>query len=189
MADIRSFIAVTVDEKIIARLAVLQQELWHADAPVSWTRPTEMHLTLKFFGDVPEGQISGIGDALRDAVAGRASFHIGVEGAGAFPNLRRPRVLWAAVHEGRAALIALAAAVDTAVTALGFPPEDRPFNPHLTLGRVKAPNHLERLLSLMQSHAEDRFGEMTVREVILFRSDLSPQGATYTPLRRAVLDG
>jgi len=189
MADIRSFIAVAMDEGIIARLAALQQELRRAEAPVSWVRPEGMHLTLKFLGNVPEGQIPRIGDALQGVTAARAPFRICVEGAGAFPNLRRPRVVWADVREGREALIELAAAVDAALAGLGFPPEDRPFSPHLTLGRVKAPNHLEHLAALIQSHVDDRFGEMTAREVILFRSELSPNGAKYTPLRRAALGG
>jgi len=189
VADIRSFIAIDVDDAIIARLATLQQELRGADAQVSWSRPEGMHLTLKFLGNVPEERIPAIGDALQGVAAGRKPFRISMEGTGGFPNLRRPRVLWAAVREGRETLISLAGAVDTALAGLGFPPEDRPFSPHLTLGRVKAPNGLECLTAAMQSHTGDSFGEATVREVILYRSELSPKGARYTPLQRAALGG
>lgn len=189
MADIRSFIAVAVDETIISRLTALQQELRRADAPVSWVRPEGMHLTLKFLGNVPEADIPRIGDALHEVAVPRTPFRIGVEGAGAFPNLRRPRVVWADIREGREELIALATAVDDVLAGLGFPPEKRPFSPHLTLGREKEPKQLERLIALVQSHADDRFGEMTVNEVILFRSQLSPKGAKYTPLRCAALGG
>lgn len=189
MADIRSFIAVAVDEGIIARLAALQGELRRTDAPVAWVRPEGMHLTLKFLGNVPEARIPDIGDALREVAVNRKPFRISVEGTGAFPNLRRPRVVWADVREGREALISLAGAVDAALAGLGFPPEDRPFSPHLTLGRVKAPSRLEGLTAQVESHAEDCFGEMTVNELILFQSELSPKGAKYTPLRLSALGG
>lgn len=189
MADIRAFIAVAVDEAIIARLAALQGELRRADAPVAWVRPGGMHLTLKFLGNVPEERIPAIGEAMREVAASRKPFRIGVEGTGAFPNLRRPRVIWADVREGREALIELAAAVDGALVGVGFPPEDRPFSPHLTLGRVKMPNRLEQMMALLASHAQDRFGEMLVTGMILFQSELSPQGAKYTPLRHAALGG
>ena len=189
MADIRSFIAVAVDDGIIARLAALQGELRRADAPVSWVRPEGMHLTLKFLGNVPEARIPDIGDALREVAAGRATFRVSMEGTGAFPNPRRPRVIWADVRDGRETLVELAGAVDAALAGLGFPPEDRPFSPHLTLGRVKISSHLEKLMALLESHAGDRFGEMAVTEVILFQSELSPKGAKYTPLRRMTLGG
>lgn len=189
MADIRSFIAVVVDEGIIARLAALQGELRHTDAPVAWVRPEGMHLTLKFLGDVPEARIPDIGEALRAVAGNWEPFRISVEGTGAFPNLRRPRVVWADVREGRETLIELAGAVDAALTGLGFPPEDRPFSPHLTLGRVKVPGRLEALTAQVESHAQDYFGEMTVGEVILFQSELSPKGAKYTSLQRSALSG
>lgn len=189
MSDIRTFIAVDVDNAIIARLAALQQELKRADVSVSWSRPEGMHLTLKFLGNVPEERISAIGGALREVAAGWKPFRVSMEGAGGFPTLRRPRVLWIGIREGREALIALAGTVDTALAGLGFPPEDRPFSPHLTLGRVKAPARLEDLTAQIESHARERFGEMTVNEIILFQSELSPKGAKYTPLRRSALGG
>lgn len=189
MANIRTFIAVHVDDVIIARLMALQEELRRTDARVSWTRPEGMHLTLKFLGNVPEEQIATIGDALQPVAAGCASISISIEGTGGFPNLRRPRVVWAGVGGETEALIELAAGVDAAMAGLGFPPENRPFNPHLTLGRIKEPVQLEPLIELLTAHSADQFGEMTVREIILFQSQLSPKGARYTPLRRLALSG
>lgn len=187
MSEIRSFIAVPVDEAIIAQLASLQQEFRRAEAPVGWVRPEGMHLTLKFLGNMPEAQAPALEAALRRAAAPFAPFPVRVESIGGFPNPRRPKVVRAGMREDTDTLAALAAAVDAATAALGFAPEERPFRPHLTLGRVKAPERLDRLSALLQAHADDRFGEMTVREVLLFRSDLSPRGARYTPLRRIAL--
>jgi 2'-5' RNA ligase len=189
VADIRTFVAIHVDDAIIARLAALQQELRRTDARVSWTRPEGMHLTLKFLGDVPEAQIGSIGDALQPVAAARAPFAISIASTGGFPTLRRPRVVWAGVQGGTEALVDLAAGVDAALTGLGFPPEGRPFSPHLTLGRIKESGHLDPLIALLQAHAADQFGEMTVQEILLFQSELSPKGARYTPLRRLALSG
>ena len=187
VAEIRAFIAVPVDEAILTRLLELQQQLRQTEAPVSWTRPAGMHLTVKFLGNMSEALLPSIAAALAGIAGERAPFRISVEGTGGFPNLRRPRVLWAGIEQGKDALIELATAVDAALTTHGFPPETRPYNPHLTLGRIKEPNNLARLIALLQSHAGDHFGEMIARELILFRSELSSAGARYTPLHRLTL--
>ena len=189
MTEIRSFIAVPVDEAILVRLSALQQQLRQAGAPVSWTRPAGMHLTLKFLGNISEALIPRLGETLQPVAARWAPFTVSVVGTGGFPTLQRPRVVWAGIRQGKDALAALAAEVDAAVNTLGFPPETRPYNPHLTLGRVKEPKKLERLITLLQSHDGDYFGEMTAGELILFRSELSPKGARYTPLHRLTLSG
>lgn len=189
MAAWRMFIAVAVDDAIIARVSALQHALRQAAPRVAWVKPAGMHLTLKFLGDVPTEDVAALGAAVRAAVAPFAAFPLALAGTGAFPSWRRPRVVWAGVTEGATALAALAAAVDGAVTPLGFPPETRPFTPHLTLGRVKEPGGLDAMTALAQEHAADAFGAMTVREVILFRSELSPRGATYTAIARLPLAG
>ncbi|MHB9130494.1 MAG: RNA 2',3'-cyclic phosphodiesterase [Armatimonadota bacterium] len=187
MPEIRSFIAVEVDPAIIRRLAEVQAHLRGAGADVSWSRPEGMHLTLKFLGNVAEERIPAIGDALAEVAEHHTPFTVTVAGSGGFPTARRPRVVWAGISDGTTELTALAVDVETTLATLGFPPEERPFRPHLTLGRVKSPGGADKLAALLAEHADDQFGAMQVTEIILMRSELSPKGARYTPLRKAQL--
>jgi len=189
MAEIRTFIAVHVIDAIIARMIAVQQALRCADADVSWARPEGMHLTLKFLGNVPETRIEAIGDALATVAARHAPFTAAVAGTGAFPTLARARVVWAGVTQGAEALGALAHDIEGTLAALEFEREHRPFNAHLTLGRVKSPRGANELATLLTAHANDVFGEMPVTEIVLMRSDLHPDGAQYTALRRAAVTG
>jgi len=189
MADIRAFIAITPDPAIIARVMALQQELRRAEADVSWVRLEGMHITLKFLGNVAEELVPTLGAALTELAQRTVSFNLSVAGCGVFPNLRSPRVFWAGIGLDVDALHVLAGAVDRTVATLGFPLEERPFRPHITLGRVKSPRGLESLLPLVAAHRDDTFGVMQVTAIHLIRSELSPQGARYTTLRCAPLAG
>jgi len=187
MAEIRAFIAIEIDPAIITRLTALQQQWRCAEAPVTWSRPEGLHLTLKFLGNVPEERLPSITETLARIAHAHFPFVLRVEGVGGFPTLKRPRVLWAGIGEGSAPATMLAREIETALEALGFPRESRPFNPHLTLGRVKAPDGLARLLALMTPLIDAPFGEMQAQAVSLMRSELSPHGAKYTELYRASL--
>ena len=111
-----------------------------------------------------------------------ARFAIDVGGLGAFPSATRARVLWAGVMAGDGPLEALAATVDTALAALGFPREARAFSPHIPVGRVREPRRAEALATLLSARQTRPFGRVAVDAVTLMRSDLSPRGARYTPL-------
>ena len=189
MPDIRSFIAVEMPQAILAKLATMQQLLRGEGAQVAWVRLEGLHVTLKFLGYVPAEQIAAIGDALAGIAERHRPFRLSVARIGGFPSPRRPRVVWAGVEAGVEEMSALAREVEDAMAALGFAREERPFQPHLTLGRVKAPEGIERLAAAMGAHAEEQFGEARVAEMVLMRSDLSPQGAHYTALRRVPLLG
>ena len=124
--------------------------------------------------------------ALARAVTGVAPFALAIEGLGAFPNPARARVVWAGIGDGAATLGALAGRVDHELAATGFPPEDRPFSPHVTLGRVREPKRNERLA---EGLARERagFGAVRVDRVTLMRSALSPLGARYSELSTHLL--
>lgn len=156
---------------------------------VRWVKPDGVHLTLKFLGDVPAEQISEINAALSSAIigAGSAAFDLSLGGLGSFGKPGAPRVIWVGVGGDKAALNKLQKVVEATLNPLGFPPEDRGFNPHLTLGRVPELGReeraaLSRLLDRYTNSSEVQFGSFSVAEAVLMESDRRPDGAVYTPI-------
>jgi 2'-5' RNA ligase len=149
---------------------------------VAWVAPGNLHLTLKFLGQVPAERIDAMVGAMTRATVDTRAFGARVCGLGAFPSATRPRVVWAGVMDGAPAMIDLAGRVDRALIPLGFPPESRPFSPHVTLGRVRQPGRNPELATALASAAEREFGRLRVRGASLMRSELSPGGARYTQL-------
>ncbi|MCS7312187.1 MAG: RNA 2',3'-cyclic phosphodiesterase [Acidobacteria bacterium] len=180
----RLFIAVGLPDETKAALTGLQQVLRPYFIEATWVRPEGLHLTLKFLGDTPEDRIPTIQDACGRAVRPFSAFSMELKGVGVFPDWRRPRVLWVGVQTAVETLGALQAAVERAVEPLGYPPETRPFIPHLTLARVKRshPAVLQKLREREKTALEGSYGVIWVRQVTLFESRLHPQGAVYTPL-------
>ncbi len=194
MSEVRSFVAVDLGAPVKAQLAGVQQELKAGIPPgsVRWVRPESVHLTLKFLGNVPSERIEKIASALRRAVQPVAPLSFLVTGAGCFPNFNRPRVVWVGVADATGALHVLQQAVESALAPLGFPPEGRPFKPHLTLGRThrRASSADARVIGqCVKALDVGTLGTVEVREIVLMRSDLSPGGARYTPLEHIALGG
>lgn len=156
---------------------------------VAWVASGNLHLTLKFLGEVAEDRIGPVVDAVTSAASDALAFEAHVRGLGAFPSLMRPRVIWAGVTEGAAATVDLAGRVDEALAALGFAPYARPFSPHVTLGRVRQPGRNPALADALQGAAEREFGRLRVAGASLMRSELSPGGARYTELATVRLAG
>jgi RNA 2',3'-cyclic 3'-phosphodiesterase len=184
---LRTFIAIELDETL--RLAIKHvQDKFKRQAPpdsVRWVAPDGIHLTLKFLGDTPRSRVPEIEDALRRACAAFAPFEFSVEGRGCFPNYRRPRVIWVAVRDRGQALARLNQAVEREVAPLGWPTEDRPFSPHLTLGRVtrNADSRAEQAVGQMvEKSVVEQIGLQRVTAVNLIMSDLRPSGAVYNRL-------
>lgn len=187
METIRTFVAIVLPEPLLRQLAQVQRQLEKKAPPesVRWVNPEGIHLTLKFLGDTPVAKLESIRAALAAVAARSAPCTFTVGGLGCFPNARRPRVLWVGVQPVGGELAALQRAVEAAMKPLGFPPEDREFTPHLTLGRVRdrvAPADLARLGALISSTEVGTLGEVTARHFALIQSVLKPTGAEYTPL-------
>lgn len=194
MDAIRAFIAIELPEAILAELgnieARLKPQMPH-DA-VRWVKADSIHLTLKFLGQVPSDQLGLITSSLRSAAAAHASFTLEVAGAGCFPSIHRPRVVWVGVHENDHRLHALQRAVENAIAPLGYPTEIRDFTPHLTLGRVARDVRQadQKIIGdVVQTAGVGSLGKWEVREVALIKSDLKPSGAEYTILTQAPLTG
>jgi 2'-5' RNA ligase len=142
------------------------------------------HLTLRFLGEVPPSAVPDLATAIGRAVRDHPAFRLVLEGVGAFPSSAKPSVVWAGVTEGREALTGLAARVDGALAGLPVLPDSRAFVPHVTLLRVRGSRELARARVLLETEARRRFGETTVTEVVLFESDLRPEGAVHRALGR-----
>ena len=188
----RLFIAVELPEEALRAIERLQDGLVRTmpgDA-VRWVRPEGIHLTLKFLGDVPREQIDGIQAALGEAVRGHPPFALRAEGLGAFPNTRRPRVVWVGVEGDVRRLKELRNDVEEHVAPLGYPTEDRSFTPHLTLGRVQRDASRRELDAIGMAVETNTVGELArwqVDAVSLMRSELKPTGAVYTEVFAAGL--
>ncbi len=185
---VRSFVALELNDEVRQALTELLQQLQQLNAAVKWVEPHNLHLTLKFLGEVPEEQFPKISGALQTISMATAPFTFVVQRTGGFPDLKRPRVLWVGV-EPVSPLLRLQQQVEQAMATLGFPPEGRAYHPHITLGRVKALAGIHRVQAVLKEYAEAVFGAVTVTDLTLFRSDLSREGPTYTPLARFPLQG
>jgi len=184
-APARLFIAIELAAEVRALLSATVRELARCGADARWTRPENMHLTLKFLGAVATDRIDEIGAALRDAVAAFPAQPVAVRGLGVFPDTRRPRIVWAGI-EG-IFLAPLAARIDAACAGLGFAAEHRLLHPHVTLGRLRSRRAWPALRECLREAAARSFGSSDVKSVSLFRSDLRRDGAVYTKLLRAPL--
>jgi 2'-5' RNA ligase len=176
----RLFIAINVDSALQAPLAAVQATLKTTAAPVSWVKPENLHFTLKFLGEVPETRLPALQETFRSSVAGLHSFTLSLAGLGTFPPRGRPRVVWVGVEQGVEEMKMLQGRIDETLLPLGFAREARPFQPHLTLGRVRDVGRLDALLAALRATEIGRVGQMQVRCVDLMRSQLNPAGSVYT---------
>lgn len=153
-----------------------------------WVTPANMHVTLRFLGDVPAGRIAGILAACQEAAEAIPPLSLEVSGIGAFPGWRRPAVVWAGVAGDLRPLARLAARLEAALVKAGFGAADRPFYPHVTLARCR-PGPVPEMASYMQAAGEQLKVPWLAGDMVLFRSILSPQGPSYLPLGCAKLAG
>jgi RNA 2',3'-cyclic 3'-phosphodiesterase len=178
---VRLFIAMEIPEQIRAVFAALLKE-FHKIAPqAKWVRAENLHVTLKFLGETPPEKLGVVKGALA-SVRSPEPVRLEFRGLGFFPNERRPRVFWAGM-ESSANLKTLAADIDQAEHHLGFPLEDRPFTPHLTLARFDPPGITPKLREAIQVKSTQNFGTLTAPDFHLIESKLKPSGAEYTTVQ------
>lgn len=149
---------------------------------VSWVKPESIHLTLKFLGETDDGKVQAVAIELEKAARGIGPFNLELEGVGAFPNGRAPRVIWAGIKENPE-LARLQQNVEKSLTAIGFEPEDRPFTPHLTLCRIKSAEDGRALGKLLSEARPEAKAAFAVSSFAFIKSVLKPSGAEYTPIR------
>ncbi len=189
MEAIRAFIAIELPEEVRQKLDQVEKQIQaHAGEAarraVRWVPAGNMHLTLKFLGEVSTGNLESLSRMLQHEAGLHSGFEMTIGGLGAFPNVRRPRVIWVG-SEAPAELTALQRAIEAETHKLGYPVEERPFSPHLTLGRISQNARPEEVTQVARALGEVNIGEIGrvhVSQLHLFRSDLRPSGAVYASL-------
>lgn len=176
----RLFVALEISPAVRENLANFIKQLRPLAPQPRWVRPENLHVTLKFIGEVPSEKLGAIRAALA-AIRSNQAVTIEFRGLGFFPAEKHPRVFWAGMNASPN-LKTLASDIENATQKLGIPPEQRPFSPHLTLARFEPPRLPEKLRAGMQENIEREFGSLAAEEFNLIESKLKPSGAEYTTL-------
>lgn len=185
--QIRSFVALPSPSQLRASIARALETWSMSSDGVRWVDPSTSHLTLKFLGNATADQLDRLDERLRAiaSTVGPVEFRAGETGA--FPNWKRPRVLWLGLV-GAEPIVTLAGAVEAAAREVGFQAEQRSFSPHLTLGRIKRPQAGRSVAAAVRDWRPS-VGSELVSEIVLYRSDIMSDGARHTPLARYGLSG
>jgi 2'-5' RNA ligase len=187
---LRTFVAVDIETFTRDRLVGLQERLRAGGASAKWVEPANLHLTLLFLGEVDAREVPEVCTAVADGAKEFAPFSITLSGAGAFPTPRHPRILIVHVSDGASELIALHNAIEQRLLDLGsYRREDRPFKPHLTIGRVRGRVEGDELSGAIRQFEKWEGGQSQVHEVLVMSSELRSTGPEYTVLSRARLKG
>lgn len=178
---LRCFISVELPEELKKNIYVYIEKLKAAGADVKWIRPENLHLTLKFLGATMEELLKDINERLLFVSKSRERFYLQVSGAGAFPNMKYPRVIWLGVHDSNE-IAKLQRDIDESMAELGFERDDKQFTPHLTIGRVISLRSKDALMKELATLKEVYFGKIEVSNITLMKSELKPGGAEHFKL-------
>ena len=190
MILLRAFIAIEIPGEIKKQIAGQTDELRRlVGHSVRWVTPENIHLTLKFLGDISSANIGFLAQTLKTEVGQFLPFEICAESLGAFPNLRRPRVIWIGLN-APPELQRLQHHLEIATARLGYASDDKAFSPHLTIGRIRdqlAHGEVQALRDALENIKVGPLGKFPVKSVHLFQSELKPGGPIYTCLSTAIL--
>ncbi len=185
---IRAFIAVEIDNEIKNRLSEFLNQLKKTGADVKWVAPENIHLTLRFIGNIGEEVLPGLNRIITDAVSCLSAFSIGIGNIGAFPGLKKPRVIFVRVQDKENNLLKIYENLDMGVESLCIKRESRRYVGHITLGRNRSLKNISRLTSVLNSATECFFGLEKVNYISLMQSRLTPTGPVYTRLNNFILN-
>ena len=184
----RTFIAIELPPEARDELVSLQSALKESGDDVKWVEPENIHLSLRFIGDVGVDKAEELKKQLAGTAAGSKAFEFTMKGIGAFPDLSFPRVIWAGVDRGAAESARLAEEIEAKLRAIGIAGEEmlkNKFHPHITLGRVRSQKNSDRLRRMIETTKFEAGSIVKAEYLTLFMSRLTPQGSTYTPLFKA----
>lgn len=178
----RCFIAIPLTTDTHQELSQIQSQLKETEADVGWVKTDNIHLTLKFLGEIEEQKIKTISKELKELTNKYTSFETCMGKLGTFPSISNPKVIWIGINKNEDKITNLQKGIEDVITPLGFEKETRPFHPHLTLGRVRGKKNIQKLVDKLKSLPLPQFKPIMVDRIILFQSILKPTGAEYTAL-------
>ncbi len=181
--NIRLFVATGIDEEIRKKLVEFQDNLKKADADVGWVAPENLHITLKFIGYIDQEKIGDIIQIIQDSVTHIKPFDLDYRGVGVFPSKKNPRVVFAQLIDAGGTLAKIHERLDNQLAALGVSHDERRFESHLTVGRIKTRRNVHRLMEKLDAYNDFHFGLEYISQIVLMKSDLSPEGPMYTKLQ------
>ena len=184
---LRVFIALTPPTTLRQAAAEVREVFQPLNLPWRWVTPEQIHLTLRFLGNVPAAHVTMIVQAMARVAQGRPAFTVCARSLGCFPHPARPRVLWIGLTDHSQALEHLHACLTAELLRIGFPPEARPFHPHLTLARAHNTMRSSQLFPVLQTYQNRCFGEFSVTQLHLWQSQLRSEGALHTMLHSVTL--
>jgi len=185
----RAFVALDIDREVQDDLRRLIRELYNHTANVKWVDPSKIHLTLKFFASLPQAHLPALSNALSSVAKKTAPFPLQVRGLGFFARGDQIRTLWCGLSENQGRLATLNKAVEDALVQLGYPREDRPFKPHLTLGRTRKPSREPQLVEALKERMGYEAGVVQADHLVLYSSKLTPTGPIYRVLAQWRFEG
>ena len=184
MDTVRAFIAIDMPKSVVELIRCKQDALRKEGFRMRWVSPENVHLTLRFLGDISNDDIDGIRQAVENTAAKCAPPSIFAKGMGVFPKRGDPRVVWIGLGGELDALAEIYRLLNECLAEKGIPPEKRPFKGHLTIGRIKGRIAAENLRSHLEIHGDVQGNPFKASRVCLYKSDLTPGGAVYTTLAR-----
>jgi 2'-5' RNA ligase len=189
VAKVRTFVAVELPPEVVQALTTVQEKLRGCGAKVKWVEPRNLHLTMKFLGDVDYEKVPEISAAIAQCVSDAPPLMVRVRGLGTFPPGRRaPRVVWVALEGALERLEKTADRLNESLVRFGVPYEKRRFSPHITIGRVKSSQGAHRLVEAIEACGQAEFGEVEIDELAFMMSELTGKGPVYTVLSKVPFD-
>jgi len=187
---VRTFVAIEISPEVRTRARKLMDQLQQVDAKIRWVDPAQLHLTLKFLGEIDLLEIPQVCKVVEQVASATPPFSLRVASAGAFPDLVRPRTVWLGIEEDNDEIIALHAQLETALESLGFRSEKRRFRPHLTIGRVRGEGPgVAELARLLEENRDYFSGVIDVDAVVVLSSEQQRGAQVYEALGTATLEG
>lgn len=186
----RTFIAIELPPEIKESLARIQNQLKTSGADAKWVEPQNIHLTLKFLGEINEQKLAQIVSIIEDISKNKNAFSIRLSSLGAFPKINSPRVIWIGIDKGDNETKDMVESLEEKIARIGIPKEDRPFSSHITIGRLRSSLNRQRLVKVLldlQPNFEKEGKEFLVTKITLFKSTLIPYGPIYEVLKEASL--
>jgi 2'-5' RNA ligase len=181
---IRSFVAFDIDsQQVLAKLREVQDILSKSGADLKLVEPQNIHITLRFLGDITQSMVDRIGQEMQSITF--KSFDVEIKGIGTFPNLRHAKVIWAGIRGGEKELSRIFDQLEPRLRLLGFAPDSRGFSPHLTVARVKSGRNKSELTKAVTEMSAFEFGKVQAKSLRLKKSVLTPRGPIYSILKEA----